>query len=85
MATASAAVRERNKLAEKLGESKNRATILAVERLMGKKYQWHPLKKWCIENKTEPHLVHDDRYGTVKSWPAGAWLSAYGIDLSKLL
>ncbi|MBE8596877.1 Rha family transcriptional regulator [Xenorhabdus sp. BG5] len=85
MATASAAVRERNKLAEILGESKKRATILAIERLTGKKYSWRPLKKWCLENNTEPHLVHDERFGTVKSWPAEAWLSAYRIDLSRLL
>ncbi|WP_340608092.1 ORF6N domain-containing protein [Xenorhabdus bharatensis] len=85
MATASAAVREKNKLAERLGESKNRATVLAVERATERKFQWQPLKKWCKENNMEPHTVPDERFGKVRSWPAAAWLAVYDIDLSKLL
>ncbi|MCC8367554.1 ORF6N domain-containing protein [Xenorhabdus sp. PB61.4] len=85
MATASAAVREKNKLAERLGESKNRATVLAVERATKRKFQWYPLRKWCKENKIEPHTVPDERFGKVRSWPAAAWLAVYGIDLSELL
>ncbi|KMJ43695.1 hypothetical protein AB204_18195 [Xenorhabdus khoisanae] len=85
MATASVAVRERNKLAERLGESKSRATVLAVERATERKFRWQPLKKWCKENKIEPHTAPDERYGTVRSWPATAWLAVYDIDLSKLL
>ncbi|MBF0693381.1 ORF6N domain-containing protein [Providencia alcalifaciens] len=84
MATASKAVREKNRLAEKLGESKKHATILAVEKKLDKKFKWQPLKKWCKENKAEIPTVHDDRYGTANSYPAEAWKSAYGVELTKL-
>lgn len=84
MATASKAVREKNRLAEKLGESKKHATVLAVEKKLNKKFKWQPLKKWCKENDTEIHTVHDDRYGTANSYPSGAWKSAYDVDLDKL-
>ncbi|WP_275389694.1 ORF6N domain-containing protein [Xenorhabdus bovienii] len=85
MSTASAAVRERNRLAELLGESKNRATVLAVEKITERKFKWQPLKKWCKENNIEPHTAPDERFGTVRSWPAEAWLAVYDIDLSELL
>ncbi|WP_109393641.1 ORF6N domain-containing protein [Proteus terrae] len=84
MATASKAVREKNRLAEKLGESKKHATVLAVEKKLNKKFKWQPLKKWCKENDTEIPTVHDDRYGTANSYPSGAWKSAYDVDLAKL-
>ncbi|HHS3623466.1 TPA: ORF6N domain-containing protein, partial [Proteus mirabilis] len=69
MATASKAVREKNRLAEKLGESKKHATVLAVEKKLNKKFKWQPLKKWCKENDVEISTVHDDRYGTANSYP----------------
>ncbi|MFB0770382.1 ORF6N domain-containing protein [Proteus cibi] len=84
MATASKAVREKNRLAEKLGESKKHATVLAVEKKLNKKFKWQPLKKWCKENDVEISTVHDDRYGTANSYPSGAWKSAYDVDLAKL-
>ncbi|QKD69703.1 ORF6N domain-containing protein [Proteus terrae subsp. cibarius] len=84
MATASKAVREKNRLAEKLGESKKHATVLAVEKKLNKKFKWQPLKKWCKENDTEIPTVHDERYGTANSYPSGAWKSAYDVDLAKL-
>lgn len=84
MATASKAVREKNRLAEKLGESKKHATVLAVEKKLNKKFKWQPLKKWCKENDTEIPTVHDDRYGIANSYPSGAWKSAYDVDLAKL-
>lgn len=84
MATASKAVREKNRLAEKLGESKKHATVLAVEKKLNKKFKWQPLKKWCKENDTEIPTVHDERYGTANSYPLGAWKSAYDVDLAKL-
>ncbi|BET97288.1 ORF6N domain-containing protein [Xenorhabdus taiwanensis] len=85
MATASAAVRERNKLADLLGQSKNQATILTVEKATKKAFKWQPLKKWCKENNVKPDTAPDKRFGTVYSWPAAAWLAVYGIDLSELL
>ncbi|HEJ9554087.1 TPA: ORF6N domain-containing protein [Proteus mirabilis] len=84
MATASKAVREKNRLAEKLGESKKHATVLAVEKKLNKKFKWQPLKKWCKENDTEIPTVHDERYGTANSYPSGAWKYAYDVDLAKL-
>lgn len=84
MATASAAVRAKNKLAERIGEGKNYAAIIPVEKKLGQKFKWQPLRKWCRENSAEPHEVEDPRFGTVKSWPRAAWIAVYGIDLRKL-
>jgi hypothetical protein len=84
MATASAAVRAKNKLAERLGESKSYAAIIPVEKKLGQKFKWQPLRKWCKENDAEPHEVEDPRFGTVKSWPRAAWIAVYGVDLRKL-
>lgn len=84
MATASAAVREKNKLAERLGESKNYAAIIPVEKKLNKKFKWQPLRKWCRENDATPHEVEDPRFGTVKSWPCEAWKAVYDVDLRKL-
>ncbi|SAG98202.1 ORF6N domain-containing protein [Enterobacter hormaechei] len=84
MATASAAVRAKNKLAERIGEGKNYAAIIPVEKKLGQKFKWQPLRKWCRENDAEPHEVEDPRFGTVKSWPRAAWMAVYGVDLRKL-
>ncbi|PRW42433.1 hypothetical protein CSC04_3126 [Enterobacter roggenkampii] len=84
MATASAAVRAKNKLAERLGEGKNYAAIIPVEKKLGQKFKWQPLRKWCRENDTEPHEVEDPRFGTVKSWPRAAWMAVYDVDLRKI-
>lgn len=84
MATASVAVREKNKLAERLGEGKNYAAIIPVEKKTGEKFKWQPLRKWCRENDAAPHSVEDPRFGTVKSWPREAWMAVYGVDLRKL-
>lgn len=84
MATASAAVRAKNKLAERVGESKNFAAIIPVEKKLSQKFKWQSLRKWCRENGVEPHEVEDPRFGTVKSWPHEAWLAVYGVDLRKL-
>lgn len=84
MATASVAVREKNKLAERLGEGKSYAAIIPVEKKTGEKFKWQPLRKWCRENDVLPHDVEDPRFGTVKSWPRDAWMAVYGVDLRKL-
>jgi len=84
MATASAEKRKANALAEKLGESKKHATVLAVEKKLNAKFQWQPLKKWCKENKAEIPVVHDERYGSANSYPAKAWMNVYSIDLKKV-
>lgn len=84
MATASAAVREKNKLAEKIGESKKHAAIIPVEKKTGKEFKWQPLRKWCREHGVSPKEVEDKRFGTVKSWPRDAWLAVYGVELRNL-
>lgn len=87
MATASAAVREANRLKEELGRGAKHATVVAVERATGKrlpKNTYVALRRWCKRNNAKAVDVVDERYGTVKSWPAGAWLEAHGIDLSGL-
>ncbi len=81
MARASVAIRERNKLAEKLGESQKHATVKAVERLTGVEYEWRPLRKWCKDNDHIPVDVPDPRFGVVKSWPREAWLAVHGVEL----
>lgn len=84
MATASAAVRAKRKLAERVGEGRNYAAIIPVEKKLGQKFKWQPLRKWCRENDATPHDVEDPRFGSVKSWPRAAWLAVYGVDLRKL-
>ncbi len=84
MATASAAKRKANALAEKLGECNKHATIKAIQRVTEQKYSHWPLKKWCASNDMSPKDVPDETYGTVKSWPKEAWLAVYGVDIRKL-
>ncbi len=55
-----------------------------VEKKLGQKFKWQPLRKWCRDNDAEPHEVEDPRFGTVKSWPRAAWIAVYGVDLRKL-
>ena len=84
MATASAAVRETNKLKEQLGFCSKQATVIAVEKATHQKFNWTKLKAWCKQNNNQPVSVPDARFGEAKAWPAGAWLDCYGIDLTKL-
>lgn len=84
MATASAAVREVNRLKDELGRNQRHATIVAVEKATGQTYMWLPLRKWCKENGQQGVLVPDARYGEVRAWPAEAWSAVYGLDLEDL-
>ncbi|MEQ6331807.1 Rha family transcriptional regulator [Pseudomonas chengduensis] len=87
MATASAAVREVNRLKGELGKNSKHATVIAVERATGKrlpKNAYVALRRWCKRNNAQAVEVADERYGTVKAWPAGAWLEAFDICLEKL-
>lgn len=87
MAKASAATREVQRLKEELGRNAAHATVTAVERATGTKLPRNAyvlLRKWCKTNNVPPADVVDPRYGTVKAWPAGAWLDIQGIDLSQL-
>ncbi|HIB1530005.1 TPA: Rha family transcriptional regulator, partial [Salmonella enterica subsp. enterica serovar Muenchen] len=80
----SAATRRCRDLEEQLGESTKHATIIKVEKATGGEFDYVPLRRWCKDNGVEAKAVPDERYGSVKSWPAGAWLDIYGIDLKSL-
>lgn len=82
----SAATRRCRDLEEQLGESEKHATITRIEKATSRKgaFKFAPLRRWCRDNGVEARDVPDERYGSVKSWPAGAWLAVYGIDLKKL-
>lgn len=85
MATASAKAREVARLKHELGYSARNATILQVERKLGREFDFHPLRRWCNLNKVAPDTVPDKRYPNgVKAWPAGAWADVYGVDLGEL-
>lgn len=87
MATASAARREAERLKNELGKGAKQATITAVENATGEKLgrrAYIPMRKWCKEHGVTAADVKDDRYGSVKAWPAGAWLDCFDIDLQKL-
>ncbi|ELK1249936.1 KilA-N domain-containing protein [Citrobacter freundii] len=75
-------LRERDELAERLGQSRNYATLDAVERKMGREYQWHRLRNWCLRNNVEPLVLR--KFQCVHAWPRGAWLAVYGVNLEEL-
>ncbi|WP_060538386.1 ORF6N domain-containing protein [Pseudomonas sp. NBRC 111125] len=87
MATASAAVRQVQKLKEELGLGIRQASVVAVEKATGRNFGtagYVPLRKWCTARGiTAPKVIHPT-FGTVRSWPAGAWMDVYQIDLAEL-
>ena len=87
MATASAAVRQVQKLKDDLGLGTRQAAVLAVEKAVGRKFGvsgYVPLRRWCkARGVTAPKVFHPT-FGFVRCWPAGAWMDAYQIDLSDL-
>ena len=82
----SAKSRRCKELEEILGEGVKHATIKKVEKATGVKetYKFVPLRKWCRDNGMYAKDVVDDRWGSVKAWPAQAWLAVYNIDLNVL-
>lgn len=84
MATASVKSKEAEKLKEQLGESKNYASVKAVESKVGGKYNWRELKKWCVANGKRIKDIADANYGTVKIYHKDAWNAVYGIKLTDL-
>lgn len=75
-------LRERDELAERLGQSRNYATIEAVERRLEREFGWHRLRNWCLRNNVEPLVL--PKFQCVNAWPRGAWLAMYGVDLEQL-
>ena len=84
MATASVAVRERNKALEQLGAAKSMATIRAVNKATNEHFQFKPLKDYCKAKELELGYAVDPLYGEVRTYPAQAWLEVYGVCLDKL-
>lgn len=85
MATASAAVREVNRLRDELGFSTRHATILKVEEATDRQFSYVNLRRWCKANGVTPETVPDKRYADgVKAWPAAAWMAVFDIDLAEL-
>lgn len=87
MAKASAAIRKVNKLTEELGRNVRHATVIAVEKAVGRKFgsqDWRPLREFCHVKGLQAEKVADPRYGEVRAWPAEAWKSVYGIDLRSI-
>ncbi|QVL20181.1 Rha family transcriptional regulator [Pseudomonas qingdaonensis] len=87
MATASAAVRRAQQLQEQLGLGTRQASVVAVEKATRRNFGtagYVPLRKWCTARGiTAPKVIHPT-FGTVRSWPAGAWMDVYQIDLAEL-
>jgi len=84
MATASAAVRQVQKLKDELGLGTRQAAVLAVENATGRKFGvsgYVPLRRWCKERGITAPKVFHPTFGSVRCWPAGAWMDVYKIDL----
>lgn len=84
MATASVKSREAEKLKEQIGESKNYASVKAVEKVTGKKFNWRNLKNWCLEHGKAIKDIADANYGSVKIYHKDAWKAVYDIKLTAI-
>jgi len=83
MATASVQTRKVNALEVQLDKSKQYSTIKRMERAChGQKFDWRLLKSVCQDLGIQPTDVYDQNYGTVRSYPAEAWMEAYAIDIN---
>ncbi|MDP7716942.1 BRO family protein [Acinetobacter baumannii] len=82
MATASVKSRQAEKLKEQIGESKNYASVKAVEKVAGGNYNWRELKKWCLAHGKKIKDIADANYGSVKIYHKDAWKAVYGINLT---
>ena len=87
MATASAKSKEVAKLKHELGRNQQHATVIAVEKASGRKFEKNAyvgLRRVTAEYGLKAVSVMDQRYGSVKAWPAVAWRQCFGIDLDAL-
>lgn len=82
MATASVKSRQAEKLKEQIGESRNYASVKAVEKATGGKFNWRELKKWCLAHGKKIKDIADANYGSVKIYHKDAWKAVYGINLT---
>lgn len=87
MATAAAKAKEVARLKHELGRNQQHATVIAVEKATGRKFAknaYVALRKAAKEFGLAAVDVVDQRYGSVKAWPAAAWRKCFDIDLSEL-
>lgn len=80
----SAKVKEVENLKVQLDKSLDFASIKAVEIATGRKFGWHPLKKWSKANSSEIKTIPDPNFGEVKTYHKDAWLAVYNINISVL-
>lgn len=82
MNTASQAVKQANRLAAQLDQSKQYATVKRMEMLyQGVKFNWRLLKSTSIQMEMPPIDVFDQNYGTVKAYHADVWRETYALDI----
>ena len=87
MATAAAKTKEVAKLQHELGRNQQHATVIAVENATKQKFAKNAyvgLRKAAKEFGLGAVDVVDQRYGSVKAWPAAAWRKCFGIELGDL-
>ena len=84
MGRLSAKVKEVESLKVQLDKSLDFASIKAVEIATGRKFGWHPLKKWSKANSSEIKTIPDPNFGEVKTYHKDAWLAVYNINLSSI-
>lgn len=83
MATASVQTRKVISLEAQLDKSKQYSTIKRMEKAChGQKFNWRLLKSACQDLGIQPVDVYDQNYGTVRSYPAEAWMEAYALDIN---
>ena len=84
MGRLSAKVKEVESLKVQLDKSLDFASIKSVEIATGRKFGWHPLKKWSKANSSEIKTIPDPNFGEVKTYHKDAWLAVYNINLSSI-
>ena len=84
MGRLSAKSKEVEKLKVQLDESLSFASVKAVEIATGRKFGWHPLKKWSLANGLEIQTIPDPNFTEVKTYHKDAWLAVYNINLSSI-
>ena len=82
--TASQKSRELKKLQTQIDKSKEFASIKAVEIATKNKFDWRSLRNYCNSQELEMRRAFDANYGSVRTYPAQAWMEVYEIDLKKL-
>lgn len=84
MNTASQKAKEVNRLKMELSRSKEFASVKAVEKITKEKFNWRAIRDYCTAHELEMGSTFDANYGSVRAYPAEAWMRVYNIDLKEL-